>query len=58
MNPKRLLVRSCSCASILLVTGCVFMRLYKVQNQLNDFENNFELSDKGGLVLIFLNPGP
>ena len=38
------------------MTGCVFMRLYKVKNQLNDFENNFELSDKGGLVLIFLNP--
>jgi len=32
------------------------MRLYKVQNQLNDFDTNFELSDKGGLVLIFLNP--
>ena len=43
-------------ASILLVTGCVFLRLYKVQNQLNDFENNFELSDRGGLVLIFLTP--
>lgn len=56
MNPKRLLIRSIFLCSLLLVTGCVYMRLYKVQNQLNDFDTNFELSDKGGLVLIFLKP--
>jgi len=56
MNPKRLLVRSMLLCAILLLTGCVYMRLYKVQNQLNDFDTNFELSDQGGLVLIFLNP--
>ncbi len=56
MNPKRLLVRTILLSSLLLVTGCVYMRLYKVQSQLKDFDANFELSDKGGLVLIFLNP--
>lgn len=56
MNPKRLLIRSIFLCSLLLITGCVYMRLYKVQNQLNDFDTNFELSDKGGLGLIFLNP--
>ena len=56
MNPKRLLICAALLASILLTVSCVFLRLYKVQNQLNDFENNFELSDKGGLALIFLNP--
>jgi len=32
------------------------MRLYKMQNQFADFDTNFELSDKGGLGLVFLNP--
>lgn len=56
MNPKRLLVRASLLAFILLTVSCVYLRLYKVQNQLGDFENNFELTDKGGLGLIFLNP--
>jgi hypothetical protein len=56
MNLKRFTLRSLLLASLLLVTGCVYLRLYKLQNQLNDFDSNFELSDKGGLVLIFLNP--
>lgn len=43
-------------SSILLTVSCVYLRLYKVQNQFNDFENNFDLTDKGGLGLIFLNP--
>ncbi len=41
---------------ILSVTSCVFVRLLKVKNQLNDFGGNFEISDKRGLTLIFLNP--
>ncbi|MEW6145811.1 MAG: hypothetical protein AB1598_12425 [Thermodesulfobacteriota bacterium] len=56
MNPKRFALRSILLAFLLFVTGCVYLRLYKVQNQLNDFDSNFELSDKGGLILIFLNP--
>ena len=43
-------------ASILLVTGCVYMRLYEMKNQFGNFDANFELTDKGGLGLIFLNP--
>jgi len=56
MNPKRILFRLSALALILLVTGCVFMRLYKVQNQFQDFDKNFELGDEGGLTLTFLNP--
>lgn len=56
MNPKRLIARSILLASILLVTSCVYMRLYKMQNQFTDFDTNFELSDKRGLGLVFLNP--
>ena len=56
MNPKKLIIRSILLASILLVTGCVYMRLYKMQNQFTDFDTNFDLSDKDGLGLIFLNP--
>jgi hypothetical protein len=32
------------------------MRLYEMQNQFGNFDANFELTDKGGLGLIFLNP--
>ena len=56
MNPKRLIIRSILLVSILLVTGCVYMRLYEMQNQFGNFDANFELSDKGGLCLVFLNP--
>lgn len=56
MNPKRILFRAGVLALILLVSGCVFMRLYKVQNQFQDFDRNFELDDEGGLTLTFLNP--
>jgi outer membrane protein assembly factor BamE (lipoprotein component of BamABCDE complex) len=56
MNPKRILISTVLLASILFTVSCVYLRLYKVQSQLNDFENNFELTDKGGLGLIFLNP--
>lgn len=56
MNPKRILFRLSALALILLVTGCVFTRLYKVQNQFQDFDRNFELGDEGGLTLTFLNP--
>jgi len=56
MNPKRLIIRTILLASILLVTGCVYMRLYEMQNQFGNFDANFELSDKSGLCLTFLNP--
>ena len=56
MNPKKLIIRLILLASILLVAGCVYMRLYKMQNQFTDFDTNFDLSDKDGLGLIFLNP--
>ncbi len=56
MKPKRVLFRLTALALVLLVSGCVFMRLYKVQNQFQDFDRNFELGDEGGLTLTFLNP--
>ena len=49
MNQKRVLFRLSALALILLVSGCVFMRLYKVQNQFQDFDKNFELGDEGGV---------
>lgn len=56
MKPKRILASILLIAVILPLASCVFMRLYKVQNQLKSFEENFELSDEGGLTLVFLNP--
>lgn len=41
---------------LLLSTGCVFLRLLKVKNQLNDFDTNFDLHDQRGLTLVFKNP--
>lgn len=41
---------------ILLSTGCVYLRLLQVKNQLNDFEGNFDLKDQNGLKLVFKNP--
>ena len=37
-------------------TGCVYLRLLAVKRQLNDFEENFELSGQNGLTLVFKNP--
>ncbi|MDA2918609.1 hypothetical protein MYX76_03785 [Desulfobacterota bacterium AH_259_B03_O07] len=36
--------------------GCVYLRLFQVKRQLNDFENNFRLNDESGLTLVFKNP--
>ena len=41
---------------LLLTSGCVFLRLLKVKNQFNDFDQNFALHDKRGLTLVFKNP--
>lgn len=56
MKPKRILASILLIAVILPLVSCVYMRLYKVQNQLKSFEENFELSDENGLTLVFLNP--
>ena len=39
-----------------LMTSCVYMRFLKVKNQMANFSENFEIDDKDGLSLIFLNP--
>jgi len=36
--------------------GCVYLRLFQVKRQLNEFANNFLLSDESGLTLVFKNP--
>jgi len=41
---------------IVSLTGCVYLRLLQVKRQLNDFEENFLISDQDGLTLIFKNP--
>ena len=38
------------------ITSCVFVRMMKVKNQLNDFGTNFDLNDERGLTLVFKNP--
>jgi len=54
-RPKILYI-TISVLIIFLVTGCVYLRFYKVKNQMADFQKNFELSEENGLSLIFLNP--
>jgi len=56
MHPRRLSLLLTSATIILLITGCVYARLYKFQRQLNNFESNFELNDNRGLTLVFKNP--
>jgi hypothetical protein len=56
MHPRRLSLLLTSATIILLITGCVYARLYQFQRQLNEFESNFELNDNRGLTLIFKNP--
>lgn len=56
MNTKRLTVLLVLGTVILFITSCVYTRLYSFKGQLNDFEDNFELNDNGGLTLVFLNP--
>lgn len=41
---------------LLLVTGCIFLRLLEVKRQLNDFEDNFRIEEKRGLTLVMLKP--
>ena len=38
------------------LSSCVFVRMIKVKNQLNDFETNYDLNDERGLTLVFKNP--
>lgn len=41
---------------IFSLSSCIFVRMVKVKNQLNDFETNFDLNDERGLTLVFKNP--
>lgn len=41
---------------ILALTGCIFVRMLNVKDQLNDFDTNFDLNDEQGLTLVFKNP--
>ena len=41
---------------MLSLSSCIFVRMMKVKNQLNDFEINFDLNDERGLTLVFKNP--
>lgn len=56
MHIRRILIRTGLLTLILLTVSCVFLRLYKVQNQFRDFDKNFELNDVKGLTLVFLDP--
>jgi len=38
------------------ITGCVYLRFLKLKNQMADFNKNFEITEKNGLSLVFLNP--
>ena len=55
MNNKKLLVITLILIAT-LISGCVYYRLLKFKWQLEKFEENFELQDKKGLTLVFLNP--
>jgi len=41
---------------ILSLSGCIYYRFLKVKYQLDDFEKNFSVDDKGGLSVEFKNP--
>lgn len=41
---------------LLTMTGCVFLRLLKVQRQLKDFDRYFQVEDQNELALICLEP--
>ena len=55
MNNKKLLVITLILIAT-FISGCVYYRLLKFKWQLEKFEENFELQDKKGLTLVFLNP--
>ena len=42
--------------SLLFLTGCVYLRLLEVKNQLKEFDKNFRVEVAGGFVLHFLDP--
>ena len=39
-----------------MLSGCIFVRMLNVKDQLNDFDTNFDLNDERGLTLVFNNP--
>lgn len=41
---------------VLLLSGCVYLRLLTIKNQLKDFEKNFDISGQSDLEIIFKNP--
>ena len=53
---KSLLIYASLFLVVLTLSSCVFVRMMKVKNQLNDFETNYDLNDERGLTLVFLNP--
>ena len=42
--------------SLVMLSGCIFVRMLNVKDQLNDFDTNFDLNDEKGLTLVFKNP--
>lgn len=56
MNTKQKILGVLLISLVVLNSGCVYLRLLQVKRQLKDFNNNFILSDEGGLTLIFKNP--
>ena len=56
IKSKRVFVFLTLLLFIFSLSSCVFVRMVKVKNQLNDFEINFDLNDERGLTLVFLNP--
>lgn len=52
--------RACACAVgvglMLLLSGCVYLRLLQLKRQLGDFDRNFTLTTSAGLRLDCLNP--
>lgn len=41
---------------VISTTGCVYLRLLQVKNQLSSFNGYFRIKDDGGLTLVFLRP--
>jgi hypothetical protein len=56
MRQKSWLLTIILAASLVATTGCLYLRLQEVKNQLRDFDRFFEVNDQQGLCLVFQKP--
>lgn len=55
-GPGRIALLALLCTAVLSTSGCVFLRLLELKNQLAEFDRNFAVDHEDGLTLRFLHP--